>query len=211
MIIAIYYTKRRKDDGLKKRLLLAVVDPVRFYVLTEELKSHGVSYGVPATAPFLCSKDEVALCDERGIRMISGECERIQVSEPGKRLIMELFPRLYGKAEFKEISVGIDLGSFAAFVVSGDGELLLTGKIPTQRLGRALKDIALIPHEKMIVRLGSWNSSDAVWKIAGEILMDLDAAVEIVDEFGTTKNSLEDERDPDIRAAKSILKKGRLA
>ncbi|MGC8753162.1 MAG: hypothetical protein ACP5RO_06535 [Fervidicoccaceae archaeon] len=196
--------------ALKKKLVLAVVNPQSFYLLAEKMREIDIKFEVPSSMPFLCSPNEVVLYDERSTNLVTGNCEKLLVTDTGKKYVMSLFPRLAGKEMFEEIAVGIDLGSISAFIVVGDGSLLMKGKVPTESLGETIKDISSIPHEKMIVRVGSWNETEELWGIVADIVSSTDASVEVVDEHGTTRGSLEEEKDPDIRAAKAILKRMKL-
>lgn len=174
----------------KRRLVLAVVSPKNFYMLYNELREMEIRFEIPASLPFTCFPDDIVLYDERSADLIVGNCERLFVNNNAeKEIILAILPKLIGKDRFKEIAVGIDLGSISAFVAVGDGYFLMKRKVPTEVLGEAIKKVSLIPHEKMIVRIGSWDKTEKVWDIATDIFSMTGASIEIVDEHGTTKIS----------------------
>ncbi|MEM0061396.1 MAG: hypothetical protein QXT69_05365 [Fervidicoccaceae archaeon] len=198
-----------RDMLLRRKVVLAVVDPRKFYLLAEGMRSLGINFSIPEALPFVCSEEELVLLDEDREDMATGDCEKVLVKSTEKNFIMSLLPRVSGKRAFDELAVGVDLGLNSAYVVYGDGLLLLKGKVAIEKLSRTLKEISMIPHERMIVWIGSWTGGEEMWNVVGEILELGGISIEIVDEYGTSRNSLEREKDPDLRAAKLILKRGR--
>lgn len=88
------------------------------------------------------------------------------------------------KERYEHVTVGIDPGSIATYVVIGDDELIDYGKVEPDKLkDEILEKLQCIPYRETVVRIGGGVDG---WRLALNLKNRLRVRVEVVDEEETS-------------------------
>lgn len=118
---------------------------------------------------------------------------------------------LYGKKEYSEVIVGVDIGpGYVAYAVITDGEIAELGKVSEDKiLDIVSKIINIYPHKNMIIRVGASHNGPEIASKIYNLVEGYGVRVELVEEKYTTKPTLgldisKQIKDKDLNAAINI-------
>lgn len=178
---------RTRDLASRRRpFAIAIYDPNWFLHVLDYLKRRGLSFlvyeSVDKTPYFSVLYTDYSFF----VKEFSSREDVVVVHDPSHDC--KLLEKAILKTRFKEsydcVTVGVDPGRRATYVLLGDDELIDYGKVEPNLLPTVINDrLSCIPCKELIVRVGGGVDG---WRIALALKDTLKASVEVVDEEETS-------------------------
>jgi hypothetical protein len=173
--------------GLMRRpLVLGIYEPRWFMRVLEILGKRRIEYSIYDSAETLPYYSVLYTDYELFVREASRRSDVEIIYDPGDTLrgLEESILATMLKREYNEVTIGIDPGSKPYVIVLGDNDVLDYGYVDMKLLSEKIKYyIDNIPARRVIVWIGMGSNG---LRIADTIRGEINAVIELVDEYETT-------------------------